>query len=165
MGTFGRYREFTLTAAVRVRVQPLACHIRHGCIFRTTLHQSRYTRTGGVVVNIKPKRLLLLTIVALALGIGGSKVISVLTPHTQTDIETLVAARMDDSTLPQFSNVRRDEVNEHDWCGEVSGKDSFGVSVDHTGDDGSGSVRRNSCFISSDLKITCLPGAGRVLRA
>jgi hypothetical protein len=82
-------------------------------------------------VKSKPKRLLLLTIVALVLGIGGSKVVRVLTTRTQTDIEKLVSVRMDDSTPPQFSNVRREEVDEHDWCGEVSGKDSFGASVDH----------------------------------
>jgi hypothetical protein len=82
-------------------------------------------------VNKKFKRLLLLTIAALVLGIAGSKVLSVLTPHTDADIEKLVAARMDPSKLPQFSNVRRDEVDEHDWCGEVTGKDSFGAPVDH----------------------------------
>jgi hypothetical protein len=130
-------------AAVRVRVQQLACRMpEHGCIFCTTLHNSPYTRIGGVVVISKPTRLVILTIVALVLGIGivGSKVLSVLTPHTQTDIEKLVASRMDASTPPQFSNVRRDEVDEHDWCGEVTGKDSFGVSVDH---------QRFSVFVSA----------------
>jgi hypothetical protein len=104
---------------------------RHGCIFHTTLFRSLDTRAGGVVVNIKPKRLLLLTIVATVLGIGVSKVLSVLTPHTQTAIEKLVAARMDVSTPLQFSSVKRDEVSVNNWCGEVSGKHSFGDSVDH----------------------------------
>jgi hypothetical protein len=80
---------------------------------------------------MKPKRLLLVTLIALVLGIAVSKIFSVLTPHTQADIEKLVAARMDSSKPPQFSNVRRDEIDEHDWCGEVTGKDSFGTSVDH----------------------------------
>jgi hypothetical protein len=98
-------------AAVRVRVRQLACHMpRHGCIFHTTLHQSLDTRAGGGGggggVNSKPKRLLLLTIVALVLGIGGSRVLSVLTPHTQTDIEKLVAARMDNSTLQRTQPER-----------------------------------------------------------
>jgi hypothetical protein len=119
-------------AAMRIRLQQLVCHMpRHGCIFRTTLLRSLDTRAGGVLVNIKPKRLLLVTIVAIVLGIGGSKVLSVLTPHTQTAIEKLVAARMDDSTPPQFSNVQRDEVNENLWCGQVSSKSNFGVPVDH----------------------------------
>jgi len=65
------------------------------------------------------------------LGIAVSKIFSILTPHTQADIEKLVAARMDSSKPPQFSNVRRDEIDEHDWCGEVTGKDSFGTPVDH----------------------------------
>jgi hypothetical protein len=82
-------------------------------------------------VNRKPKRFLLVTLVALVLGVAVSKILSVLTSHTQADIEKLVAARMDSSKPPQFSNVRRDEIDEHDWCGEVTGKDSFSTPVDH----------------------------------
>ncbi|MGA2191693.1 MAG: surface-adhesin E family protein [Steroidobacteraceae bacterium] len=82
-------------------------------------------------MNSKPARLVLLTIVALIIFIGGLRVIPVLTTRTQTDIEKLVAARMDNSTPPQFSNVQRDKVNENLWCGEVSSKNNFGVSVDH----------------------------------
>jgi hypothetical protein len=117
---------------MRVGVQQLAYHMpRHGRIFRTTLHKSLYARIVGVVVNSNHKRLVLLTIGALVVLIGGFKVIPVLATRTQTDIEKLVAARMDDSTPPQFSNVQRDEVNENLWCGEVSSKSNFGVSVDH----------------------------------
>jgi hypothetical protein len=38
---------------------------------------------------------------------------------------------MDTSTPPQFSNVRTDGIDDHHWCGQVTGKDAFGAPLDH----------------------------------